>query len=193
MTLNVKGIGKSQRTSERSEADAREELLFKGTFKSETMSNSRRKEQSSLVKQRKNAMMSRISPMEEQPSSKARKSFKTYGLSSGFDHPVLMHSDTDFKPSPRMEKSKKAMSNSPSRPMSDAITMETSSLFDRLMRSVGTQKGGASSSTRLQPQLTSSSLGFTPVLGTASDVSGMFANVMTGLEELRQDMTENID
>ena len=54
---------------------------------------------------------------------------------------------------------------------------------------MGTQKGGASLSTRLQPQLTSSSLGLTPVLGTASDVRGMFANVITGHEELRQDMT----
>ena len=64
----------------------------------------RRKEQSSLVKQDKNAMMSSISLREEQPSSKARKSFKTFynecmtslrtdGLSSGYDHPGLMHSE----------------------------------------------------------------------------------------------------
>ena len=59
--------------------------------------------------------------------------------------------------------------------------------------SIGTQKGGASSSTRLQPQLTSSSLGLTPVLGTASDVGGLFANVRTGLEELRYDITKRID
>ena len=71
-------------------------------------------------------MVSSISPREEQPSSKARKSFKTMydehmaslqtdGLSSGFDHPGLLHSDTDFTPSPRQEKSKKAMSNSPTK------------------------------------------------------------------------------
>ena len=65
--------------------------------------------------------------------------------------------------------------------------------YDRLMMSMGTQKGGASSSTRLQPQLTSSSLGHTPMLGRASDMSDMFAGVMTGLEELRRDMTKKID
>ena len=32
-----------------------------------------------------------------------------------------------------------------------------------------------------------------PELGTASDVSSMFASVMTGLEELRQDMTKKIE
>ena len=58
---------------------------------------------------------------------------------------------------------------------------------------MGTQKGGASSSTRLQPQLTSSSLGFTPMLGTASDMSDMFAGIMTGLQELRRDMTKKLD
>ena len=51
--------------------------------------------------------------------------------------------------------------------------------------SMGAQNGGASSSTRLQPQLTSSSLGLTPVLGTAGDVTCMFTSVMPGLEELR--------
>ena len=85
------------------------------------------------------------------------------------------------------------MFNLPSRPMSDGITMGASSTFDRLMMSMSTQKGGASSSTRLQPQFTSSSLGLTPVLGTASDLRGMFANVMTGPEELRQEMMERID
>ena len=118
---------------------------------------------------------------------------QTDGLSSGFDHPGLMHSDTDFTPSPRQEKSKKAMPNSPSRSMSDGMTMVISSTFDRLMMPVGTQEGGASSSTRLKPQLTSSSLGLTPALGTASDLSGLFANVMTSLEELRLDMTERTD
>ena len=69
------------------------------------------------------------------------------------------------------------------------MTVGASSAFNRLMMSMGTRKGGASSSTRLQPQLTSSSLGLTPVLGTACGVSDMFDGVMTGLEELRRDMT----
>ena len=71
--------------------------------------------------------------------------------------------------------------------------MGASSTYDRLMMSMGTKKGGASSSTRLQPQMTSSPLGLTPVLGTASDLSDMFAGIMTGLEELRHDMTERTD
>ena len=62
------GIEKPQRTSERYEANAGEELLFTGTSKSETKSTSRRKEQSFLVKQGKNAMMSSINPKEEQSS-----------------------------------------------------------------------------------------------------------------------------
>ena len=95
-----------QETSEHSEVGVREELLFKGTSKSETKNNSRRKEQSSLVTQVKNAMMSSISPREDQPKSKAKRSFKimyeermtslrTDGLSSGYDCPGLVHSDMD--------------------------------------------------------------------------------------------------
>ena len=68
---------KTQETSERSEVGVRKELLYKGTFKSETKINSRRKEQSILVKEGKNAMMSRIIPREEHSSSKAKQSFKT--------------------------------------------------------------------------------------------------------------------
>ena len=78
--------------------------------------------------------MSSISPREEQPSSKARRSFKTIhdesmrslptdGLSSGYDGPGLMHSDMGFTSSPRQEKSKNALSDSPTRPMSDGITI----------------------------------------------------------------------
>ena len=148
-------------------------------------------------------MISSISPREEPPDSKAKRSFKTMydermaslrtdGLSSGYDHLGLVHLDRDFTPSPR-QKNKKAMSNSLSRPVSDGITMGASSTFDRLMMSMGTHKGGASSSTRLQPQLTSSSLGLTPVLGTASEVNDMFAGVMTSIEELRHDITKRID
>ena len=70
-------IEKAQETSERSEVRVREALLFKGTSKSETEKNSRKKEQPSLVKQGKNAMMSSINPREKQPSSKAKRSFKT--------------------------------------------------------------------------------------------------------------------
>ena len=114
-------------------------------------------------------------------------------LSSAFEHLGLMHSDTDFTPSPKQEKNKKMMLNSPSRPMYAGITMETSSTFDTLMMSTGTQKGGASSSTRLQPQLTSSSLGLTPVLSSASDARGMFADAMTGLDKVQQDMRKRID
>ena len=71
--------------------------------------------------------------------------------------------------------------------------MGASSTFDRLMTSMSKQKGGASSSTRLQPQLTSSSLGLTPPFGAAGDISDMFAGVMNGLDELRRDMTKRID
>ena len=87
-------------------------------------------------------------------------------LLAGFDHPGIMHSDTNITPSPRREKNKEAMSNSPLRPMSDGITMRASSTFDRLMMSMGMQNGGGSSNTRLQPQLTSLYLGLTPVLTT---------------------------
>ena len=85
------------------------------------------------------------------------------------------------------------MSDSPTRPMSDETTMGASSTYDRLMMSMGTKKSGGSSSTRLQPQLTSLSLGLTPMLGTASDFSNMFAGLMTGLEELRRNMSKRID
>ena len=71
--------------------------------------------------------------------------------------------------------------------------MGASSTFERLITSMSKQKGGASSSTRLQPQLTSSSLGLTTPLGAAGDISDMFAGVMTGLDELRPDMTKRID
>ena len=178
--------------------------MFKGTSKSETKSNRWRKEQSSLAKQGKNAMMSSIRPREEQPSSKAKRSFvkmydermrslQTAVFSSGYDSLGLMHSDMDFTPSPRQEKSKKALSDSSTRPMSDGTTMGASSTYDMLMMSMSTQKGGASWRTRLQPQLTSSSLGLTPMLGTASVIIDMFAGVMTSLKELRRDMTKKID
>ena len=41
--------------------------------------------------------------------------------------------------------------------------------------------------------MTSSSLGLTPARGAADDISDMFSGVMTGLEELRLDMTKRID
>ena len=179
--------------------------------KSETKSPKLRKEHlhpanthSSLAKQSKNAMMSSISPNEEQTGSKAKKSWKslydermaslqTEGLSSSYDRLEITNPDVNFTPCPRNDMSRKALSASPTRPMSDGITMGASSTFDRLMMSMGKQKGGASSSTRLQPQLTSSSLGLTQTLGAAGDISDMFAGVKTGLEELRREMTKIID
>ena len=121
-------------------------------------------------------------------------SLRTDELSSGYDGPGLVHSSMDFTPSTRREKSKKALSDSPTRPKSDGITMGASSTYDRrLMMSMGIQKCGESSSTKLQPQLMSSSLGLTPVLGTAGDLNDMFAGLMAGLEELRHDMTKRMD
>ena len=196
---------------ERSEVEPREEVLFRGMSKSETKSHRWRREfshpantHSSLTKQSNNALMSSISPSEEQPGSKAKKSWKslydermaslrTEGLSSGYDHPEITHPDVNFTPCPRNDISRRASTASPTRPMSDGITMGASSTFERLMTSMSKQKGGASSSTRLQPQLTSSSLGLTPPLGATGDISDMFAGVMYGLDELRRDMTKRID
>ena len=135
-------------------------MLFKGMSKSETKSNKWRKKQSPLVKQSKNAMMSSISPREEQTSSKAKKSSNSLydermaslqreGLSSSYDHPEIAHLDVDFTPCPRNDKGKKALSNSPTGPMSDGITVGVSSKSDMLMMSMGTQKDDASSCTRL--------------------------------------------
>ena len=149
-------------------------------------------------------MISSISPSEEQTGSKAKKSWKslydermaslrTEDLSSSYDHPEITHPDVNFTPLLRTDMSRKASSVSPTRPMSDGITMGASSTFNRLMMSMGKQKGGASSSTRLQPQLTSSSLGLTPSLGAAGHISDMFAGVMTGLDELRRDKTKRKD
>ena len=179
--------------------------------KSETKSHKWRTEpsnststHSSLAKQSNTAMMSSISPSEERTVSKAKKSWKslydermashqTEGLSSSYDHPEITLPDVNFTPCPRNDMSRKASSASPTRPMSDGITMGASSTFDRLMMSMGKQKGGASSSTRLQPQLNSSSLGLTLTSGAAGDKSGMFAGVMTGLEELRREMMKRVD
>ena len=178
--LEREEVERTEETSERSEVEPREEVLFKGMSKSETKSHRWRREyshsantHSSLAKQSNNAMMSSISPSEEQPGSKAKKSWKslydermaslrTEGLSSSYDYPEITHPDVNFTPCPRNDMSRKASSASPTRPMSDGITMGASSTFDRLMTSMSKQKGGASSSTRLQPQLTSSSLGLTP-------------------------------
>ena len=109
------------------------------------------------------------------------KSLRTDGLSPVYDGLWLMHSDRDFTSSPRQEKSKKALSDSPTRPMSDGITMGASSTYDKIMMSMGTEKGGVSS------------FGLTSLLRTASDMSDMFAVVMTSLEGLRRDMTKKID
>ena len=66
-------VERSEEASQRSEAEPREEVLFRGMSKSETKGNNCRQEQSPLVKQNKNALMSSISPSEEQTSSKPRK------------------------------------------------------------------------------------------------------------------------
>ena len=110
-------------------------------------------------------MMSSMSPGEEQTFSKAKKSWKslydermaslpTVGLTSSDDYPEITHPDVNFTPCPRNDMSRKASSTSPTRPMSDGITMGASSTFDRLMTSMSKLRGGASSSTRLQPPLT---------------------------------------
>ena len=209
--LEREEVERTEEASERSEVEPREEVLLRGMSKSETKSHKWRKDfshptntHSSLAKQSKNAMMSSTSPSEEQTGSKAKKSWKslydermaslqTEGLSSSYDHPEITNPVVNFTPCPSNEMSRKALSTSPTRPMSNGITLGVSSTFDRLMTSMGKQKGGASSSTRLQPQLTSSSLGLTPPLGGAGDISDMLAGVMTGLDELRRDMTKRID
>ena len=209
--LEREEVERTEETSERSEVEPREEVLFKGMSKSKTKSHRWRREfshsantHSSQAKQSNNAMMSSISPSEEQPSSKAKKSWKslydermaslpTVGLTSSYDYPEITHPDVNFTPCPRNDVSRKASSASPTRPMSDGITMGASSTFERLMTSMSKQKGGASSSTRLQPQLTSSSLGLTPSFGATGDISDMFTGVMNGLDELRRDMTKRID
>ena len=209
--LEREEVERTEETSESSEVEPREEVLFKGMSKSETKSHRWRREyshsantHSSLAKQSNNAMMSSISPSEEQPGSKAKKSWKslydermaslrTEGLSSSYDYPEITHPDVNFTPCPRNDMSRKASSASPIRPMSDGITMGASSTFDKLMTLMSKQKGGASSSTRLQPQLTSSSLGLTPSFGATGDISDMFTGVMNGLDELRRDMTKRID
>ena len=202
-------VERTEKASECSEVEPRGEVLFRGMSKSEATSHKWRKEpshptntHSSLAKQNKNAMLSSISPRTN--GSKAKTSWKslydermaslqTVGLSSSYDHLKITHPDENNTPCPRNDMSRKALSTSPTRPMSDGIFLGVSSTFDRLMTSMGKQKDGVSSSTRLQPQLTSSSLGLTPTLGAAGDISDMFAGVMTGLEELRRDMTKRMD
>ena len=209
--LEREEVERTEEALERSEVEPREEVLFRGMSKSENKSHKWRKDFSqptnthfSLAKQSKNAMMSSISPSEEQTGSKAKKSWKslydermaslqTEGLSSSYDHPEIAHPHVNFTPCPRNDISRNALSTSPTRPMSDGLYLGVFSTFDRLMTSMGKQKGGASSSIRLQPQLTSSSLGLTPPLGAAADISDMFAGVMTGLDDLRRDMTKRID
>ena len=149
----------TEEASERSEVEPREEVLFRGMSKSETKSHKWRKElshpastHSSLAKQSKNAMMSSISPSEEQTGSKVKKSWKslydgrmaslqTEGLSSSYNHPEITHPDVNFTPCPRNDMSRKTLSASLTGPMSDGITMGAFSTFDRLMMSMGQAKG----------------------------------------------------
>ena len=120
--LEREEVERTEETSERSEIEPREEVLFKGMSKSETKSHRWRGEyshsastHSSLAKQSNNAMMSSISPSEEQPGSKAKKSWKslydermaslpTVGLTSSYDYPETSHPDVNFTPCPRNER-----------------------------------------------------------------------------------------
>ena len=97
-------------------------------------------------------MMLSIIPSEEQPGSKAKKSWKslydermaslrTEGLSSSYDHPEITHPDVNFTPCPRNDMSRKASSTSPTRPMSDGITMGASSTFEKVDDVDGQAKG----------------------------------------------------
>ena len=79
--LEREEVERTEETSERSEVEPREEVLYRGMSKSEAKSFMWRKEpshptstHSSLAKQSNNAMMSSMSPSEEQPVSKAKKS-----------------------------------------------------------------------------------------------------------------------
>ena len=139
--LEREEVERTEEASERSEVEPREELLFRGMSKSETKSHKWRKDfsqptntHSSLAKQSKNAMMSSISPSEEQTGSKAKKSWKslydermaslqTEGLSSSYDNPEITNPDVNFTPCPRNDISRKALSTSPTRPMSDVIIL----------------------------------------------------------------------
>ena len=210
--LEREEVERTEKASERSEVGTRDEVLFRGMSKSETKSHKWRKEpphptstHSSLAKQSNNAMMSSISPSEEQTVSKAKKkswksfydermaALQTVGLPFGYDHPETTHPNVNFTPCPRNDTSRKTLSTSLNRPLPDGMTLGVSSTFDRLKTSMGKQKGGASSSPRLQPQLTSYSLGLTPTSGVAGDISEMVAGVRTGLEELRREMTKRMD
>ena len=82
--LEREEVERTEEASERSEVEPREEVFFKGMSKSETKSHRWRRKNShsanthsSLTKQRNNAMMSSISPSEEQLGSKAKKSWKS--------------------------------------------------------------------------------------------------------------------
>ena len=156
--LEREEVERTEEASERSEVGPREEVLYRGMSKSETKSYKWRKEpsyptstHSSLAKQSNNAMMSIISPSGEQAVSKAKRSWKSLYdermaslqaevLSSSYDHPEITHPDGIFTTCPRNDMSRKASSASPTRPMSDGITMGASSTFDRLMMSMSKQK-----------------------------------------------------
>ena len=114
---------RTEETSERPEVEPREEVLYRGMSKSETKSYKWRKEpshltsaHSSLAKQSNNAMMSSMSPGEEQTFSKAKKIWKSLydervtslqagGLSSSYDQPEITHPDVNFTPCPRVSPS----------------------------------------------------------------------------------------
>ena len=79
--LEREGVERTEETSERPEVEPREEVLYRAMSRSETKSYKWRKEpshptstHSSLAKQSNNAMMSSMSPGEDQTFSKAKKS-----------------------------------------------------------------------------------------------------------------------
>ena len=120
--------------------------------KSETKSHKWRKDfshptntHSSLAKQSRNAMMSSISPSEDQTGSKAKfrlkslydermASLQTDGLSSSYDHPEITQPDVNFTLCPRNDMSRKASSTSLTRPMSDGITLDGPAKFENELR-----------------------------------------------------------
>ena len=87
--LEREEIGRTEDTSERSEVEDREKILFKTTSNSEIKSNKWRKQQ---------LLWSNKSLYDE-----CIASLRNEGLPSIHDHPELGHSNVDFTPSPRNE------------------------------------------------------------------------------------------
>ena len=69
-------------------------------------------------------------------------SLGTEGLSSSYDHPEITNPDVNFTQCPRNDMSRKALSASPTRPMSDGIMMGASVLNVRQVDDVDGQAKG---------------------------------------------------